>query len=54
MPAAHAARTMARISELNPGQDAPAMLTPIASTDGRLVKTSFDADISERISNGNV
>jgi hypothetical protein len=54
MPTARAPPTTARISAFRPGLQAPAMLPPTESVDGRLVKTCFDADISERISNGNV
>jgi hypothetical protein len=54
MPTARAPPTTARISAFKPGQNAPAMLTPTESVDGRLVKTCFDADIPERISNGDV
>jgi hypothetical protein len=54
MPTAGTVRTMARISAFKAGPSAPLLLTPIASARKRPVKTCFDANISERISNCDV
>jgi hypothetical protein len=54
MPTGGAMGTVARISAFKAERSAPPLLTPIASAGRRPVKTCFDANISELISNCDV